>query len=43
MAEDATRYLLAIVTSHFVVEMTLSLGRVSVTVFGTPLLKAPIM
>ena len=31
IAEDATRYFLVIFTSHFVLEMTLSLGRVSAT------------
>jgi len=31
MAEDATRYFLVIFTSHFVLEMTLILGRVSPT------------
>lgn len=32
IAEDATRYFLVIFTSHFVLEMTLNLGRVSATV-----------
>lgn len=31
VAEDATRYFLVIFTSHFVLEMTLGLGRVSTT------------
>jgi hypothetical protein len=32
IAEDATRYFLVIFTSHFVLTMTLALGRVSSTV-----------
>ena len=32
IAEDATRYFLVIFTSHFVLVMTLNLGRVSVTI-----------
>ena len=44
MAEDATRYFLVIFSSHFVLEMTLNLGRVSVNVsfFGLQLI-APIV
>lgn len=38
MAEDATRYFLVIFTSHFVLEMTLILGRVNPT---APLPTAP--
>ena len=33
IVEDATRYFLVIFTSHFVLEMTLSLARVSTSVF----------
>ena len=36
IAEDATRYFLVIFTSHFVLEMTLNLGRVSATTSNFP-------
>ena len=36
IAEDATRYFLVIFTSHFVLEMTLNLGRVSATTPNSP-------
>ena len=44
IAEDSTRYFLVIFTSHFVLEMTLNLGRVSVNSFiSSPRLQSTIL